>query len=225
MSAAPVIGLGESGAAHHRAVLDANQVEIVRRLFLDRSRPGLRLKASDLEPIADLIAPSGPVGSIAVCHIGAAARPVRALLLDKNDQANWRLGWHQDRTIAVHERVDVAGFGPWSTKAGQLHVQPPHAVTEAMITLRVHVDNVDEDNAPLQVLPGSHLLGRLTIAQVQRLASEVEPLTCLADAGDVWAYSTPIVHASDEQRSPGSRRVLQLDYAATALPGSLEWAF
>ena len=93
-----------------------------------------------------------------------------------------------------------------------------------MVTLRVHADDVREDNAPLKVLPGSNLLGRLTNAQVDRLASNVEPTICLADAGDVWAYSTPIVHASDEQRRPGNRRVLQLDYAATPLPDGLEWA-
>ena len=224
MSVAAAFRLGEIGAACNRSVLDVGQLALVRSLFLDDSRPGRRLRASDLEPVAKLIAPSGPVGSIAANLIGEAARPVRALLLDKNDQANWRLGWHQDRTIAVRERVEVDGFGPWSTKARQLHVQPPHGVTEAMVTLRVHVDKVDEDNAPLRVLPGSHLLGRLTITQVERLASEGEPLICLAHAGDVWAYSTPIVHASDEQRRPGSRRVLQLDYAATPLAGGLEWA-
>lgn len=224
MTAAATIGLGQSGAVHHPSVLSRLEIEFVRGLFVDRTRPGRRLLPDDLEPVAELIAPSGAVGRIAAGVLGVSAKPVRALLLDKNDHANWRLGWHQDRTIAVGDRVEVAGFGPWTIKAGRLHVQPPHEVTEALVTLRVHADDVDEQNAPLKVLPGSHLLGRLSNAEVNELAGELEPLTCLAHAGDVWAYSTPIVHRSDEQRRPGNRRVLQLDYAATALPGGLEWA-
>ncbi len=46
---------------------------------------------------------------------------------------------------------------------------------------------------------------------------------CLADAGDVWLYATPILHASEAASRPAHRRVLQLDYAAQDLPDGLEW--
>jgi hypothetical protein len=51
-----------------------------------------------------LIGPSGCIGQIAADLLGNAARPRRALLLDISPEANWSLGWHQDRTIAVLER-------------------------------------------------------------------------------------------------------------------------
>ena len=37
---------------------------------------------------------------------------VRAILFDKTGDANWTVPWHQDRSIAVATRIDVAGFGP-----------------------------------------------------------------------------------------------------------------
>ena len=48
-------------------------------------------------------------------------------------------------------------------------------------------------------------------------------MTCVAEAGDVWLYATPILHASEASHRPGHRRVLQVDYAAEELPGGLEW--
>jgi ectoine hydroxylase-related dioxygenase (phytanoyl-CoA dioxygenase family) len=148
---------------------------------------------------------------------------VRALLLDKSEESNWRLGWHQDRTIAVEQRIDVDGFSHWSVKAGQQHVQPPHDVTAAMITLRIHVDDIDADNAPLEILPGSHLMGRLSNEAVEHLGESIEARECLAEGGDIWAYSTAIVHRSAEQRRTGRRRVLQVDFRASELPGGLKW--
>jgi ectoine hydroxylase-related dioxygenase (phytanoyl-CoA dioxygenase family) len=174
--------------------------------------------------VAHLIAAAGPVGAVAAQLLGQAARPVRALLLDKSAAGNWRLGWHQDRTISVRERCDVEGFGPWSVKAGQLHVQPPHWLTERMVTLRIHIDPVDKANAPLEIVPGSHLLGRLFAEDIDRLTSTARPLRCLADAGDVWAYRTAILHASAEQRRRARRRVVQIDYCAEEFPNGLEWA-
>ncbi len=35
-------------------------------------------------------------------------RPVRAILFDKTPGANWNLGYHQDRALALSERRDVS---------------------------------------------------------------------------------------------------------------------
>jgi ectoine hydroxylase-related dioxygenase (phytanoyl-CoA dioxygenase family) len=92
-----------------------------------------------------------------------------------------------------------------------------------MATLRVHLDDVGADNAPLLVAPGSHRLGIVT---ADRIAASVETCgvsDCLAEAGDVWLYATPILHASEAARRPTHRRVLHVDFAAFDLPGGLEW--
>jgi Phytanoyl-CoA dioxygenase (PhyH) len=156
--------------------------------------------------------------------LGAQALPVRAILFNKTTDNNWPLGWHQDRTIAVAERHDVDGFGPWTTKQGILHVEPPFAIIEKMMTLRIHLDDVDADNAPLHVALGSHRLGRIPERDYESIVDECEVLTCHAGAGDIWVYSTPILHASEAARRPRQRRVLQVDYSSEALPPPLRWA-
>ena len=55
--------------------------------------------------------------SAAEAVLGPACFAVRALLFDKTPEANWKVIWHQDLTIAVRERRPVEGFGPWSEKA------------------------------------------------------------------------------------------------------------
>ncbi len=136
------------------------------------------------------------------------ARAVRAILFDKSHASNWALGWHQDRTIAVAARAEVPGYGPWSIKAGLQHVEPPFAVIEQMRTIRIHLDPVDADNAPLLIAPGSHRMGRLPDGQIDAAVARCGTAVCKAQRGDVWIYATPIVHASAAAARPRRRRVV-----------------
>ena len=144
-------------------------------------------------------------------------------MFDKSADTNWALGWHQDRTIAVRERRDVAGFGPWSVKAGVQHVEPPFEMMEHMVTMRIHLDDVPSDNAPLLIKLGSHRMGKLKENEMSLVTSQNPTMECIASVGDVWIYSTPIVHASAASDSKTRRRVLQVDYAPFDLPSGLEW--
>ncbi len=178
--------------------------------------------------LARMLGSAELIGAMVAEASGSDVRPVRAVLFDKNDRADWSLSWHQDRTIAVRERVDVADFGPWSIKQGIQHVEPPFAVIDGMVTVRIHLDPVDEDNAPLLIATGSHRLGRIPVNEVDSVVARLPVYACLADVGDVWCYRTPILHASNAARpKTGSphrrRRVLQVDYAAGVLPAPLEW--
>jgi Phytanoyl-CoA dioxygenase (PhyH) len=211
------------GAQLFRSVLSSAELERIALLFGDAGTAGRRLAAPHLVPYGDLVGPAGPIGRTATVLIGRPARLVRAIAFDKSPQTNWRLGWHQDRVIAVRERLETEGFTSWSCKSGQLHVQPPIEIIDRMVTLRVHVDAVDRTNAPLRIVAGSHKLGRLSDAEIADVTNTGDVITCVAQAGDIWAYSTGIVHASAEQKGRGRRRVVQLDYSADALPGGLKW--
>jgi hypothetical protein len=149
--------LAEEGFTLWPGRLDAAALAEMERLFdaMPADRPGLRIAPGDAARLGACRAIHDDVRRL----IGSAARPVRALLFDKRDVSNWALGWHQDRTIEVAERVDVPGYGPWTVKQGRLHVSPPIGVLETMLTVRLHVDPVGPDNAPLEVAPGSHRLG------------------------------------------------------------------
>jgi hypothetical protein len=173
--------------------------------------------------LSDILEPAGSVGRLASGVLGPAARPVRALLFNKTAQANWIVPWHQDRTIAVRERREVDGFGPWSVKSGMPHVEPPFDILAGMVTVRIHLDDCGADNAPLLIAPGSHRLGRVPAKEAAGHAEWIGQSACLAEAGDVWLYATPILHASERARTPAQRRVVQVDYATRDLPGGLEW--
>jgi ectoine hydroxylase-related dioxygenase (phytanoyl-CoA dioxygenase family) len=166
---------------------------------------------------------TGAIGSIAASFLGPNCRAVRAILFDKTATTNWSLGWHQDRTIAVRERIDVAGFGPWTVKHGIAHVEPPFGLLDRMVTLRAHLDAVPAKNSPLLIAPGSHKLGRIPVSSVAEVARHCGTVACLADRGDVWLYATAILHASDAAVIPGHRRVLQVDFATDPLPDRLQW--
>lgn len=188
---------------------------------LPRDGAGARIR--QCPAVRPLLASEGPIGSIAAKALGKDARPVRAILFDKSPANNWSLGWHQDRTISVKGRREVAGFGPWTRKAGMLHVAPPADILSRMVTLRVHLDDVPAENGPLVIAPGSHLYGRVPESEINAVVEKCGTKTCLATAGDVWLYSTLILHASEAASLPARRRVLQVDYAAEPLPGGLEW--
>lgn len=172
---------------------------------------------------AQILSSPDPVGTAVDAIGGKTFRPVRAILFDKSDNANWALGWHQDRTISLRARREVAGFGPWTVKQGIQHAEPPFALIERMITVRVHLDPVDADNAPLLVALGSHTSGRVPVDDLAAAVESADIFACLAETGDVWAYSTPILHASQAATPGRRRRVLQADYSADSLPGGLEW--
>lgn len=188
---------------------------------VERERAGVRLHG--IAALSALLATDSKTGALATMRIGKDAHPVRAVLFDKTPATNWALGWHQDRTIAVRARHDLPGWGPWSTKAGIEHVEPPFAIIERMVTLRIHLDPVPLDNAPLLIAPGSHRLGRIPEREIDSVVARCGTVTCLAERGDVWVYATPIVHASAASNGHARRRVLQVDYAAEPLPPPLEW--
>ena len=168
------------------------------------------------------VAEHGPLISLAKKLIGDAARPVRCLFFDKNSAANWNVAWHQDLTIAVRRERPVEGFGPWTLKAGVPHVQPPFPILERMLALRIHLDDADESNGALRVIPGSHKLGRLSPGAIEQLIATNHRI-CAVGAGGVLFMKPLLLHSSLSCKSPGHRRVLHLEFSADRLPGELEW--
>jgi hypothetical protein len=217
------LNLERDGAQLFSGLIGAELLKELEAILSYRP-PAAGVRIGDDPQLRDWISGRSPLGEVARSLRGAGTQPVRAILFDKSEGANWALGWHQDRTIAVRERIDVPGFDNWTVKAGTAHVEPPFEILERMITMRIHLDEVDADNAPLLVVRGSHRLGRLVEAELGGIVEAGATSACDATAGDVWVYATPILHASEPSRRPGNRRVLQIDFSADQLPGGLQWA-
>lgn len=210
------------GFATTRLLSDLQVDELARALPTPNPEEGGQrnlLELADVRDLAGWIRTAEPVQGV----LGASAKPVRGILFDKTPDANWKVTWHQDVTIAVSERREVPGFGPWSVKAGVVHVQPPVTILEAMLSVRVHLDDCNSENGPLRVLPGSHRHGRIHQSQIEGWRSRVPEEICEAARGSVLLMRPLLLHASSPATSPSHRRVLHLDYAFGELPGGLEW--
>lgn len=155
--------------------------------------------------------------------LGTLAFPVRGILFDKQEGANWKVPWHQDVTIAVKERVEVENYGPWSTKEDILHVQPPTSVLERILSVRLHLDDCPASNGALRVIAGSQQLGRLDQNRiVEFVATEMERI-CEVARGGALLMRPLTIHASSAAERPQHRRVIHFDYANVELDGTLEW--
>lgn len=117
-------------------------------------------------PAIRALATSPPVRQLVEPLLGRDAFAVRGIFFDKTPDANWKVVWHQDVSIAVREKRDVAGFGPWSQKAGVWHVQPPQEILEGMVTVRLHLDTCLESNGALRVISHSHTKGKLSAMEI-----------------------------------------------------------
>lgn len=190
-----------------------------------RRRSGAVFAARNLLSVPEFaqLASQGELADLAAALVGGRPIPVRGIFFDKNPGANWSVVWHQDTSIAVRERIEVPGFGPWSVKAGVTHVRPPAAILEAMVTLRLHLDDCDESNGPLEVIPGSHLQGLIPESEIAAHREQSSPVACTVGAGGVVAMKPLILHASSPATRPGHRRVIHVEYAADELPGGLRW--
>ena len=181
------------------------------------SSPGARLLPSMLGgalPELDAIA----------AQVDPSARAVRVVAFYKSEQVNWALGWHQDRVVAVRDRVDVEGFSGWSRKASVWHAEPPLAVLESMFFLRVHIDPATEENGALEIALASHRYGRVPSDEAGALATSLDLEVCRAERGDVLAAKALMLHRSGPSKSGSSRRAIRVDYAVNDLPAPLAWA-
>jgi ectoine hydroxylase-related dioxygenase (phytanoyl-CoA dioxygenase family) len=216
------IDFATDGARLFKGALKPCMAELNAALAdLPPDEAGVRIHG--IEALKPLLASTGCIGAVAASVLGEGAMPVRAILFNKSPETNWSLAWHQDRTICVKEKRDVPDYGPWTIKSGMHHVAPPFELLARMVALRAHLDDVPATNAPLLIAPGSHTFGRIPVTNVDDIVERCGTRACLAKAGDVWLYATPILHASEAASAPTSRRVFQVDFAAEALPDGLEW--
>ncbi len=226
MNASLIADLERSGMCVMRGAMPPSAIEALRvemeRVTAGRSVAGLRDVERLSEAISEL-ARSPQILGLATAILGPEATPVRVLFFDKTPQKNWPVLWHQDVTIAVQETADLEGYGPWSLKDGRPHVQPPLDVLEAMISLRIHVDDVAEGNGALEVILGSHVQGVLSRESIDALTAE-EVVTCSIRAGDVMVMRPLLLHASARAENPSHRRVIHVEYCAVVLPTPLQWS-
>lgn len=212
------------------SVLERAEVDELRRLAepllteSSHAKPGVR-RVLQKEPRIAAILGATRVRELIASVSSERSGVVRAILFDKSPAANWSVPWHQDAAIAVRNRHDVDGYGPWSVKDGQDHCQPPRCVIDRVFVVRLHLDDCLEDNGPLRVIGGSHARGMLSGSQVEQCVQAGPIVDCVAYAGDAVLMRPLTVHSSARATKPAERRrVLHLECCDADLAQPLEWA-
>lgn len=154
-------------------------------------------------------------------QLGHSFGLVRALFFDKPPDRTWALAWHKDTSIAVKDNSKTStSFSRPTTKAGVPHVIACDEVLKKMLTLRIHLDEVTDENGPLRVIPGSQVS---STSDGDGLDAAV---SIHAGAGCVLAMRPLISHSSGSSK-PGTRRhrrILHLEFAGSAnLPDGFRW--
>jgi hypothetical protein len=206
-----------TGRAWRRGALSAADVDAWRAAIGGLERPGARLACGADDPL--LRAPT----EIAQDFLPGAI-PVRVVAFHKSESLNWGLGWHQDRVIAVRARVDCDGFFNWTRKDGVWHVEPPIALLERMVFLRLHLDPATAANGCMQIAVASHGVGRVLAAAAKAMASAAPVEDCAAKVGDVLIAKALLLHRSAPSQSATHRRAVRIDFSAVPLPPGLAWA-
>jgi ectoine hydroxylase-related dioxygenase (phytanoyl-CoA dioxygenase family) len=197
-------------------------IKAIDDLNLSPGRAGIR-NLLELTPGIRKFAQSQEICSLVEPILGDKVRVVRGIFFDKQPTANWKVPWHQDVTIAVKNRLALDGYHPWSIKAGVHHVQPPTAILEQMLTVRIHLDRTDESNGALKVIPGSHCQGKLNDMEIDLWKQLSSGISCNLEPGGVLLMRPLLLHASSMATISSHRRVIHLEYASHPLPSGLEW--
>jgi ectoine hydroxylase-related dioxygenase (phytanoyl-CoA dioxygenase family) len=163
-----------------------------------------------------------PLNSIIDKLFGEDYFVVKSIYFDKPGESNWFVSYHQDLTISVNEKTDIQGFGPWSVKQNQYAVQPPLEILEDNFTIRIHLDDTNEDNGALRVIPGSHLKG---ICRPETIDwSKERESTCNVTKGGIMIMRPLLLHASSRTINNKRRRVIHLEFSKRILPKPLQWS-
>lgn len=156
--------------------------------------------------------------------IGPDALAVQCTYFEKSAGRNWLVPLHQDLSIPVAARVEAPELRGWSVKEGTVFVQPPVAVLERLVAVRVHLDPCGPDDGPLLVVPGSHRAGVLAPPDALVARDATPPVPCIAAPGGAVVMRPLLLHASSKARGQSRRRVLHVVFGPRVLPHGLAWS-
>lgn len=173
-------------------------------------------------PIATPVIFNDNLKSLITQFLGYDYFLVKSIYFDKPEQSNWFVSYHQDLTISVDKKLDLDNYGPWTVKQNQFAVQPPLNILENIFTIRIHLDDTDENNGALKIVPKSHLKGIYRPENID-WTKEIETV-CSVKKGGVMVMRPLLLHSSNRTTNNNKRRVIHLEFSNIELPPEINWA-
>lgn len=147
---------------------------------------------------------------------------VKSIYFDKPEKSNWFVSYHQDLTISVDQKKEIDGFNFWTSKHNQYAVQPPTPLLENIFTIRIHLDDTDEENGALKVIERSHLK-QIYRPETIDWQSETEAF-CNVEKGGIMLMKPLLLHGSNRTVNHKRRRVIHIEFSNIALPKNINWS-
>ena len=147
----------------------------------------------------------------------------KAIYFDKPAEKNWYVTWHQDISINVNQKKETKGYTGWTNKEGVISVRPPEEVCKSIFTIRIHLDDTDESNGALKIIPGSQNK-ILSTEEIALITQNSIPVSCNIPAGGIQLMKPLLLHASSKSKNQKKRRAIHLEFTSMELPKGLDWA-
>ncbi|MDH5380824.1 MAG: phytanoyl-CoA dioxygenase family protein [Cyclobacteriaceae bacterium] len=147
----------------------------------------------------------------------------KSIFFNKIPENNWYVSWHQDVPINVASKIEMEGFNSWTHKKGVTSVRPPLEYLQNIYTFRIHLDDTNEDNGVLKVIPKSHYK-ILSPDDIEEIRKQKDAIACNVEAGGINILKPLTLHSSERSKSDKSRRVIHLEFSSMELPNGMEWA-
>lgn len=215
-------------------VLSAAEVEILReavaRLEQEAGRddPSLKWSREHLTTVLDLPVRPGPLGGVLRYRpvlevveqlVGAPVCVAGGLLLDKDPDNNWEIGWHQDTGICV---AAIPPGEPEDRRGGRPYFRTKGMELARDVACRIALDPATAERGGLYLLPGSHQANLGPGEQVRQRFAQERGVPVPQSPGSALCYCPLTLHRSEKMTVEGRRRILHLRYSPMdlKLPGA-----
>ncbi|SMC42603.1 phytanoyl-CoA dioxygenase family protein [Moheibacter sediminis] len=147
---------------------------------------------------------------------------VKSIYFDKPETSNWYVAYHQDLTISVDKKVELENFNFWTKKQNQFAVQPPIEILKNIVTIRIHLDETNEENGALKVIPKSHSK-KIYRTKTTDWSAEKE-VSCNVLRGGIMFMKPLLLHSSSRTTNNQKRRVIHIELSNFDLPNEINWS-
>jgi len=123
-------------------------------------------------------------------NFGFDPMPLRAVGFHKSSEGNWSLPWHQDRIVAMEEKMAFA---------------------------YVAFDEICEGQGGLELAEKTHQFGVISEGKIKAHFQTAKIARPNMQTGEVFLVSALTLHRSAPMKTHGARKTLRIDFANHAL--------
>lgn len=153
--------------------------------------------------------PHGFLNTLAATGFSPTA--LRAVGFNKSPELNWSLPWHQDRVIAMADRIDDPSLTNWTQKDGTWHCEPSVDILKNMAFAYIAFDAVTPRSGGLELSEGTHNLGKVRQTNTEKVVDLHPNVAPTLARGECLLIFALTLHRSSRNETLSPRRALRID--------------